>query len=417
MMSEETNEPSFLVKTQSGTLTIQADFFDGDDPDGWEAMEIDDNRVLLVHKDGKAGMMGSETGFAQYNVAIFKDFLLGLHRSKWSGVISVDTGYGAKRLFLSNGDIVFAASNVIDDRLGEVIYRQAKITLDELTTSAALVSKKQKFGQVLLTNGVFTNNHLWNALKIQVAEIIRSVFMVPEVFVELKAGKGYAPTEVIFEDGTEQIIHESYSFGCTFRDFLEGLRAESEVVLLHKKEELSASYKPGTFVGDLLQLIDQHASVQDLLNTSKLMDINTIAALAELIRSGICSIAPHVDGENRAAPELAPLKAKIDGYNYMLNGVMAAFKADGKEFPRNDLFAFVDSLNENFRSLYLDPGCALSKDCVNGVFSQCFANQDRIQFFVLRIESMIQFILQMAGDNLEWNTAKQLRSDYRAISV
>src|SRR5690606_26109535 len=99
-----------------------------------------------------------------------------------------------------NGDIVFAASNVIDDRLGEVIYRQAKITLDELTTSAALVSKKQKFGQVLLNNRVFTNRHLWDALKCQVAEIIRSVFMVSDVYVELKEGKGLAPTEVIFED-------------------------------------------------------------------------------------------------------------------------------------------------------------------------------------------------------------------------
>ncbi|MFM9785948.1 hypothetical protein, partial [Streptomyces scabiei] len=72
-------------------------------------------------------------------MAVFKDFFLGLSASGFSGLLSVDTGYGIKRIFLEHGAVVFAGSNIIDDRLGEVMFREAKITLDALTDSATQV--------------------------------------------------------------------------------------------------------------------------------------------------------------------------------------------------------------------------------------------------------------------------------------
>ncbi len=413
-MSEESN---FSIEAQTGSVTINSSFFEESEAGSWEVEEINDHRVMLVHKDAKNGMMGNQTGFAKCNVEIFKDLLLGLNKAQWSGCISCDTGYGAKRLYLRGGDIVFAASNVIDDRLGEVIFRQAKITLEELTTSAAVVTRKQKFGQVLVNSGVFTNVNLWDALQLQVAEIIRSVFMVSDLYFELDSSSANAPTEVIFPDGTEEIIHESYSYGCTFRGFLAGLVAESEVKIVEGKTPKDDDrYKEGTFIGDLLTMIAAQPSVQDLLDSSKLMDINTIASVSELIRSGICTISPYSESPSQVAPELSVLKGKIDAYGYVITAVKKAFEANSKEFPAQDMLEFSVALNHTFRAIYLDDSCQLSKDCVNGIFGQCGANSERVKYFLLRIESLIQFSLQIAGDNLDWDTAKGLRAEYRAIS-
>jgi hypothetical protein len=413
-MSDESN---FSVASESGSVTITSSFFEEGEANSWTVEEVNDHRLMLVHADGKNGMAGNETGFAKCNIEVFKDLLLGLNKAQWSGCISCDTGYGVKRLFMRCGDIVFAGSNIIDDRLGEVIFRKATISLDELTLSAAAVTRKIKFGQVLINSGVFTNVALWEALQDQVSEIIRSVFMVSELYFELDSTKGDAPTEVIFADGTEEIIHESYSFGCTFRGFLGGLRSESEIKVVEGQIDVSSDhFKVGTFTGDLLQLIKEQPNVQELLNSSKLMDINTIACLAELIRSGYCAISPYVEVSSPIAPELTLLKSKIDAYGYVITGVKKAFETNGVEFPMDDMFKFSVGLNHTFRAVYLDASCNLSIDCINGMFGQCGANSERVKYFILRVESLIQFSLQIAGDNLDWDSAKKLRSEYRAIS-
>src|SRR5690606_3773150 len=119
----------------------------------------------------------------------------------------------------------FARSNIIDDRLGEVIYRWDAISLDQLAESAVKVTRVRKFGQVLLTSGIFSTVDLWNALKMQVRDIVRSIFLVPRVYVEIEGASRPAPSEVVFPEGTSTLIHESYSFGCMLREFIERLRS------------------------------------------------------------------------------------------------------------------------------------------------------------------------------------------------
>lgn len=418
-MSTQTEAPQpewSVTQDGSGLVVTGPIATEGDSPAKWSVVPLDDKRIMLVTEEAKG--RGAPTGLASCPIEVFKDFLLGLSRAGWSGVVMVDTGYGQKRIFLSRGDIVFAASNVIDDRLGEVIYREGRISIDELTNSAAQVTKARKFGQVLISSGIFSNLQLWQALKLQVKQILRSVFMVDRVYFELQEGTGLAPTEVIFQEPASDIVGDCYSFGCAFRAFLSRLRAESQVVLLQPKEKMHKEFEPGTFTGDLMGLIDQQSNVQELLNMSKLLDSYTISALYNLVNLGLCKISPDVDDKRKTSPEMAPLKAKFDAYSYVLQAVRKAFADDNREFPVIDAKAFAASLNpEGFPSIFLDTSAAISKDSINGIMSQCIANPARVQYFTVRIESMIQFLLQVAGDNLQFQTASRIRQDYRSVSA
>jgi hypothetical protein len=417
--SEANGSADMVVTRDAAGLLVHAPEL-AESSEGWKAKPVDERRILLVEGDADLGSAAA-AGLASCPIEVFKDFLLGLARAAWSGLVAVDTGAGIKKIFFGQGRIVFAASSIIDDRLGEVIYREARITLDELTDAAAQVTKQRKFGQVLLANGVFSNVQLFDALKLQVRQIVRSCFMTDRVYFEMSPGPGIAPTEVVFTESTEDFVGECYSFGCAFRAFLSRLRAESEIVLLVPKEQLEAEHAPGTFTGDLLALIEVQRNVQELLNMSKLIDHYTIAALVALVNSGIASISPDVDADKRHLPSpgplVAPLKTRLDAYSYLLGVVRKHFEGAQRDFPARDLAWFAHTLNpEGFPSVFLDHHAGLSKDSITCMLSQCAANPARVSYFAVRIESLIQFLLQVAGDNLDFQTAKKIRQDYRSIA-
>lgn len=410
-------EAGLTVTVQNDGLVVQGTQVAEAGASKWIATALDDRRILLVTDEAKL-LQAKASGVASCDAAVFKDFILGLFNAGWSGMLSVDTGYGIKRVYFSRGQIVFAASNIMDDRLGEVIYREAKISLDELTNSAAQVTKSRKFGQVLISSSIFTNVQLWQALKLQVKQILRSLFMVDRVYMEMQSGTGLAPTEVVFPETVTELVNESYSYGCAFREFLGKLRQESQVQLLVPKDKIPTEFQPGTFVGDLLELIAAQGGVQELLNASKLIDVYTVAALFHLVNLGLCRVTPDTDELRRTTPEMAPLKAKIDAYAYVQQQVRKAFTEASKEFPVGDCRAFAASLNpEGFPSLFLDAQAGLSRDCVSGIYSQCSANVARVHYFTVRIESLIQFLLQVAGDNLEFKAAGKIRQEYRSVSA
>ena len=405
-----------VAAEQDGLLTISG--LDGDGESKWGAVRLDERHVLLSLGEGSPSVLKDPTGFGSCQSAVFRDFLLSLSAAQFSGVLAVDSGFGQKRLFFERGQVVFAGSNIMDDRLGEVIFREARITLDELTDSATQVTKTRKFGQVLISSGIFSNAQLWQALKLQVRQILRSLFMVEQVYFETATGQGLAPTQVVFLESMQELVTECYSFGCAFRTFLGKLKAGSQVDLLVPIEKLQITHAPETFVGDLIGLISQQGDVQALLNASKLIDPYTVAALLNLVNQGLCRVVPEIDEGRRNTPALAPLRSKIDALSYVLQSVRRGFESANKELPLVDIRAFAAALNpDGFASIYLNEQGAPTKDCISGMFSQCLANPVRVTYFDRALESLIQFLLQVASDNLDYQVAAGIRQDFRAVSL
>jgi len=383
----------------------------------WRAEVLDQARILLRADDMHKSDPSDQRVLASCPVNVLKDILIGFTTAGFSGVVAVDNGYGIKRLFFNNGAVVFASSNIIDDRLGAVMFREGRINIDDLTNSAAQVTKTKKFGQATVSTEALNNVALWQALKLQVRQIIRSVFMQEQVFFEAIASKPTPPTEVVFEEPPADLLRAAYSYGCVFRNFLGRLRAETQVVLLIPPEEATEINPLGTFVGDLVNLISTEPSVQELLNNSKLIDPYTIAALLNLVNQGLCKIVPELEEPRKFPPNLAALKAKFDSYAYVLQAVRRAFADEGKAFPIKDVRVCIGALNsEGFPMIYVDEQAALARDCISGIIIQCSDDTERMRYFLVRIESLIQFLLQIATDNLDSKAAVKIRQDYRAVT-
>ncbi len=104
------------------------------------------------------------------------DVLSMLHDAGKSGFLAFCQGEVEKSVYLNRGEVVFATSNQTVDRLGECLLRAGSIDLEQLRETERTWAPPMRFGKVLVERGILTPRELWNGVKFQVEEIVRSLF-------------------------------------------------------------------------------------------------------------------------------------------------------------------------------------------------------------------------------------------------
>ncbi len=121
---------------------------------------------------------------------------ISLNRTGMTGVLTVATPRFTKKVYFKDGDAIFAASNLEDDRLGEMLLKRGKINLQQYDRSVELLKKTGKRqGQILVELGYLTPKELYWAVKEQVREIIYSLFNLDHGEYEFVPGP--LPTEEV----------------------------------------------------------------------------------------------------------------------------------------------------------------------------------------------------------------------------
>src|SRR5262245_30253005 len=98
-----------------------------------------------------------------------------------SGDLHVRSGKLVKTAFFDHGRLVFAASNLKKDRLGEALIALGRITDEEFSRVSALMKgdRKRRFGEALVASGVMDKNELGGSVARQVWRIALSLFEPP----------------------------------------------------------------------------------------------------------------------------------------------------------------------------------------------------------------------------------------------
>jgi tetratricopeptide (TPR) repeat protein len=107
------------------------------------------------------------------------EVMLRLSRERRSGDLQVRSGKIVKTVFLDHGRVVFAASNMKKDRLGEALVALGRITADEYNRATALMregERRRRFGDALVRSGVMDKNELGRSVARQVKRIVLSLF-------------------------------------------------------------------------------------------------------------------------------------------------------------------------------------------------------------------------------------------------
>jgi len=111
------------------------------------------------------------------------DILEDLRQRRATGTLTIRRGEIEKGIHVKDGQIIFATSTDARDRLADSLVRAGKITLENLAHALQLYKKHaglKKMGAILVESGLLPPKELFSGLKIQVKDIIFSLFLWPD---------------------------------------------------------------------------------------------------------------------------------------------------------------------------------------------------------------------------------------------
>ena len=102
--------------------------------------------------------------------------LQGFRTGRQTGVLHLDQNGATKRVYFKNGDIVFANSDVVADKLGEMLVKNGKLTRSELELAFKAQERSNlRLGKTLVEMGFVTDGELDGLVKAQVDTILSSL--------------------------------------------------------------------------------------------------------------------------------------------------------------------------------------------------------------------------------------------------
>lgn len=177
---------------------------DGEEADFGEPLPISDTPALT----------------ADVAVIAAAGILRAIHEARRSGLLAYRHRRLDKRIYFEAGEVVFASSNQAVDRLGECLLRSGAIGLTELRDAEAAFKPGDRFGRALVESGILTPRELWNGVRNQVEEIVRSLFAVPAGRVWFWQGEIRPDNVVRLSLDTSRLIAEGAQRSAELRQFL-----------------------------------------------------------------------------------------------------------------------------------------------------------------------------------------------------
>ena len=124
------------------------------------------------------------------------DAFIGIQRSSRTGIWVVECGDITKKVYVSNGDLIFSSSNQPQDRLGDMLLKEGRITREQYERSVEELKRtKQRQGGIFVRLGYLAAAELIEVIRRQVEEIIKSLFRLPGCTMLFEEGR--LPTDEV----------------------------------------------------------------------------------------------------------------------------------------------------------------------------------------------------------------------------
>jgi len=209
----------------------------------------------------------------------FPELIHGLSESKWTGLLTLTHMGVGRSVTVQEGRMVFAASTSTDDRLGELLLRQGRISLRQYANASAAVGPGKRLGAILVEQGILTPKELVRAVVEQTQEIIYGAFQWTEGQYRLQPGAP-PPEAITLKISTPDIIAEGIRRIDSWRRIqraVGGLEACYE--RFSGYEETLRSLSPSLEKLTLLTGLNQPMTIEAICHESTLPDFEVCRTL------------------------------------------------------------------------------------------------------------------------------------------
>jgi hypothetical protein len=215
------------------------------------------------------------------------EILQHLDQARATGILTLVSGGARKALYMKEGHVVFASSNLPNDRLGEILIREGKITVDEYESSIRAISKGKRQGKVLVEMGALSPKDLWDGVQFQVREIVYSVFQWEEGQFHFEESTLPDKERITVDLDVVQLvlagIRRVEAHGRIQRRY-----PSLDLVLESVAEPPEGSLEP--YEDHVRALIDGERSVADICRESEIGDHETLKVLYALLSASVARV-------------------------------------------------------------------------------------------------------------------------------
>jgi curved DNA-binding protein CbpA len=214
--------------------------------------------------------------------------LVYLSRNRKTGTLIVKIPAFTKKVFLDKGDAIFASSTYEDDRLGEMLIKAGKITIEQYEESVKLLKiKNKRQGAILVELGYLTPKDLFWGVKYQVKEIIYSLFPLEDAEYEFVEGEIPANEVITLKMSMGNLVYEGV------KKISNLIRMKNELPDTESAFQLSTD--PASLFQDIefspqdqkmLSMIDGKRTIKELIDSSSVGTFEALKTLYALWSTG-----------------------------------------------------------------------------------------------------------------------------------
>ena len=229
-----------------------------------------------------------------------------LSEDRKSGDLQVRSGKTVKTVFFDHGRIVFAASNLKKDRLGEALIALGRITDEEFTRASALMddgTHRRRFGEALVRSGVMDKNELGHSVARQVKVIVLSLFSLSEGAAFFDERRCSIPLDYMVSLSVPHLLYDGIR-GMKSQELVEaGLGDMDRRAALVAVPPFDFHVKdcPKEEV-EILELAQRRVTLRRLGWVTGGVDFERLRAVYALLASGVLTTVDTAAGEEAASP-------------------------------------------------------------------------------------------------------------------
>jgi hypothetical protein len=274
-----------------------------------------------------------------------------LQSSKRIGVLSLVNAGVHKSMYFKEGRVVFAASSLTQDRLGEVLLRGGKISADEYLRLENHIRGGQRMGKALVESGVLSPKDLWWAIEQQVQEIVWSLFSWEDGYFHFEEDDRPNREKITVNLDIDALIVE----GIRRIDGSGPIRdhyVDVEAVLVKTDKTLPMEAEPHE--QHVLDLVDETRTVSDICGESEIGEAQTQKVLHTFISVGVLRVkgveeTPIEESEEETADNYGEM---VELYNEMYRYLFRHMSAEVGPIAEIILEKYLNELKDRPDSLF-----------------------------------------------------------------
>ena len=287
-----------------------------------------------------------------------------LRSASATGILTLVAGGARKAVYLKDGRIVFASSNLPNDRLGEILLREGKITVEEYDGSIKAISKGKRQGKALIEMGALSPKDLWEGVQFQVKEIVYSIFNWDEGQFHFEESSLPEKERITVDlDISEMLLLGLRRVDAGGR--IQSRYPEGDVLLERVAGESAGALEP--YEAHVLALVDGERSVLDISRESEIGDNETLKVLYALMCTGVLRVKGRkVHALDQDFVPVDSVYSVLDSFNQMYEHIFKYMVREVGPIAENVLEKYVASLRESRKDVFA--GLKLMKDgTIDGV--------------------------------------------------